>query len=221
VLGYKVQLLGVLIQAKVAYSNVSSSVSTTFGLQQAINTRSVQPAYSISNWSLVIEHWGPPDNLYDVDLGAKKVNLTIPIQGPALKSWKDLGFPDVSGIGFYNTTFDWNPSLLSYTGGAFLILPPVSDGVVGILNGKRLPVFDITNPTLDITSFLKEGKNVLQLKVSSTLKNSLRPIWADLRTAGGGVASTWSATANLGFGLQHYGLIGEVRIVPYALVPLV
>jgi hypothetical protein len=137
-----------------------------------------------------------------------------------LKSWKDLGFPDVSGIGFYRTTFEWSPSLLYSTGGAYLILPPVSDGIVGTLNGKRLPAFDITNPTADIKSYLKKGENVREFKVSSTLKNSLKPIWNNLQTAGGGVASSWDATAKLGFGLQHYGLIGEVQIIPYGLVPI-
>lgn len=220
VLGFHVQLLGSLIQAKVAYSSFLSSVSTSFGIPQTFRTTGVQPAHTLNNWNLVIEHWGPPDSLYNMDLDAKKENLTVPIEGPSLRSWKDLGFPDVSGIGFYSTTFDWNPSLLYSTGGAYLILPPVSDGVVGTLNGKRLPAFDITNPTADIKSYLKKGENVLEFKVSSTLKNSLKPIWDNLRTAGGGVASSWNATADLGFGLQHYGLIGEVKIVPYGLVPI-
>ncbi|OBT49150.1 hypothetical protein VE00_00230 [Pseudogymnoascus sp. WSF 3629] len=66
----------------------------------------------------------------------------------------------------------------------------VLDGVVGTLNGKRLPAFDITNPTADVKSYLKKGENVVEFKVSSTLKNSLKPIWDNLRTAGGGVASS-------------------------------
>lgn len=221
VLGFNVQELGSPIQAKIAHSTSPSSVSMSFGIPQTFKTASAQPAYSLSNWSLNIEHWGPPDNLYNLDLDAKKENVTVPIVGPSLKSWKDLGLPDVSGIGFYEATFEWNPSLRHSTGGgAYLILPPVSDGVVGTLNGKSLPAFDITNPTVDIGSYLKTGTNVLELKVSSTLKNTLRPIWDDLRTAGGGVAESWNATSNLGFGLQDYGLIGEVQIVPYALVPV-
>ncbi|KFY59085.1 hypothetical protein V496_05816 [Pseudogymnoascus sp. VKM F-4515 (FW-2607)] len=182
VLGFNVQLLGSLIQAKVAYSSPLSSVSTSFGIPHTFRTIGVQPAYTINSWSLTSM--------------LKKKNLTVPIKGPFLKSWKDLGFPDVSGIGFYRTSFDWSPSLLYSTEGAYLILPPVSDGVVGALNGKHLP----------------KGENVLEFKVSSTLKNSLKPIWDNLRTAGGGVASSWNATASLGLGLQHYGLIGEVRI---------
>ncbi|KAM3071256.1 hypothetical protein ACMFMF_007729 [Clarireedia jacksonii] len=126
-----------------------------------------------------------------------------------------------TGIGSYNTTFDWNPLSSHSTAGAYLILPPVSDGVVGTLNGKNLPAFDITNPTVDIGSFLQTGKNVLELKVSSTLKNPLRPIWDSLETAGGGVASNWNTLTKLGFGLeQHYGLIGEVQIVPYVLISI-
>ncbi|KFY14470.1 hypothetical protein V492_02598 [Pseudogymnoascus sp. VKM F-4246] len=220
VLGFNVQLSGSLIQAKVAHSSSFSSVSTSFGIPQTFRTTGVQPSFTIDNWNLTIEHWGPPDDLYNLDLDAKKENLTVPIVGPSLRSCKDLGFSDISGIGFYNTTFDWNPSLTYSGGGAYLTLPPVSDGIVGILNGKRLPTFDITNPTIDIKSYLRKGKNVLEFKVSSTLKNSLKPIWDNFRTAGGGVALDWNATANLGFGLQHYGLIGEVQIVPYGLIPI-
>jgi hypothetical protein len=220
VLGFNVSSSGSSIQAKIAYSSSLSSVSTSSGTSQTFDTTDVQKAYNISNWSLVVEHWGPPDHLYDLDMDAKKENLTVLNLGPSLASWKDLGLVNVSGIGFYNTTFDWKLPSNHSTGGAYLVLPPVSDGVVGTLNGKSLPAFDITNPTVDIGSFLQTGKNVLELKVSSTLKNSLRPIWDSLETAGGGVASSWSTLANLGFGLQHYGLIGEVRIVPYTLLPV-
>jgi hypothetical protein len=220
VLGFNVSLSGSSIQAKIAYSSSLSSVSTSSGTSQIFNTTDIQQAYNISNWSLVVEHWGPPDHLYNLDMDAKKENLTVLNLGPSLASWKDLGLLNVSGIGFYNTTFDWNLPSNHSTGGAYLVLPPVSDGVVGTLNSKSLPAFDITNPTVDIGSFLQTGKNVLELKVSSTLKNSLRPIWDSLETAGGGVASSWSTLTNLGFGLQHYGLIGEVQIVPYTLLSI-
>lgn len=219
VLGFNAQQSGALIQAKIAHSSSSSSVSTSFGKPQTFRTTGVQPAYSLRNWSLTIEHWGPPDNPYNLDEDAQKTNWTVQIAGPSLKSWKDLGFPEASGVGYYQAKFEWGPSAhYSTGGGAFLLLPPVSDGVLGTLNGKNLPAFDITNPTVDLKPYLKKGVNVLELKVSSTLKNALRPIWDSLRTAGGGVALGWNATAALGFGLQDYGLIGEVRIVPYGLV---
>jgi hypothetical protein len=220
VLGFNVKSLGSPVQAKIAHSNSPSSVTTSFGISQTFITKDVQPAFTLSNWSLVIEHWGPPDDMYNLDLDARKENITVPIVGPSLKSWKDLGLPEVSGIGFYKTTFDWNPSLHYSTWGAYLILPPVSDGIVGALNGKRLPELDITNPTVDIRSYLKPGANVLEVKVSSTLKNTLRPVWDKLRTAGGGVTSSWNTTANLGFGLQNYGLIGEIQVVPYVIMPI-
>ncbi|KAL4870900.1 hypothetical protein BDV12DRAFT_207278 [Aspergillus spectabilis] len=204
VLGYNVQFSGSLIHAKIAFSTSPSSISTSsLSIPQTFNTPTVQPAYSLSNWNLTIEHWD-----------AQKNNITIPNIGPSLKSWKNLNHPDISGTGFYRTTFTWTPKSGD---GAYLVLPPVSDGIVGTLNGETLPALDITNPTVDIKSYLKIGTNVLELKVSSTLKNSLRAIWADLRTAGGGVATSWDAISKLGFGLQDYGLIGEVRIVPYAL----
>jgi hypothetical protein len=72
VLGFNVQLLGSLIQAKVAYSTSLSTVSTSFGSPQTFGTTGVQPKYTLNDWSLVIEHWGPPDNLYNLDLDARK-----------------------------------------------------------------------------------------------------------------------------------------------------
>ena len=221
VLGFDVQDSGRKIQAKVAASSSSSSVTLSTGKTVTLSTRGVQLAYSLSNWSVVIEHWLSPDDFYDLGPDAKKVNLTVPIQGPVLASWDALGYQNVSGVGYYSTSFDWEPSGANGSSwGAYITVPPVSDGLVAMLNGQVLPPMDIVNPSMDISTFLVRGKNLLELKVSTTLKNSLFPYYSELRTAGGGPITSWSSDAALGYGLEQYGIIGEVRIVPYAMVPI-
>ncbi|KAI9044699.1 uncharacterized protein KD926_011669 [Aspergillus affinis] len=152
-------------------------------------------AYSIDGWKVKIEQWLPPDDFHNLDPVAKKVNVTVDNPGPHLKSWLDLGLQNVSGIGYYSATFQWasNSTHPLHKSGAYLILPTISHGIVGFINGKKLPPFDITNPRLHITSYLKTRSYTVDLRVSSTLWNGIMPYWND-----------------------HYGIIGDVVIEPYA-----
>lgn len=93
------------------------------------------------------------------------------------------------------------------------------------LNGHALPNADLFDPTLDISSHLRHGLNSLSTTVSTTLWNSLRPIWDELRTGGAPPQITIEEllarpqTAPLGMELP-VGLTGVVRIVPYRSVKI-
>jgi hypothetical protein len=93
------------------------------------------------------------------------------------------------------------------------ILPSSDHGLVGILNGKPLPNFDITIPRVDISD-LVQGNNSLLLKTGSTLWNVVIPYWSKIKTAGAGPARTLSVLPKP----QHYRIIGNVVIMPYRLV---
>lgn len=218
VLGFRVPNNGSQILAKVAHSN-TSSVRLSTGKTVVVSESLVQPTWTLGNWTLTLEHWLPQEDLYDLEPDAKKVNYSVPITSPSLKSWYDLGYQTVSGIGYYSTKFQWTPS--SDNDGAQLSIPPVSHGLVGTLNGKALPAFDITNPVVDISSALINGTNTLQLKASSTLMNTLSQYWSELRTFGVPPANNWAHFEKEGLGYQQNGIIGEVKIVPYALVQVV
>ncbi|KAH6640096.1 hypothetical protein BKA67DRAFT_542618 [Truncatella angustata] len=212
VLGFQIDDHSV-IGAKAAYSN-SSSIVLSSGRTVDLDVSKIDLAYTMKDWKLVVEQWVPPDDPYDLDFDAKKLNTTIDISGGVLSSWSDLGLTNMSGIGFYNAEFEWyldNDTKL--VNGAFLSLPAIDQGVTGSLNGKSLPTLDITNPRVDLSSFLVVGTNSLTLKVSSTLWNSARAYWDQIKTAGKGPSHDLSVFPEM----QAYGIVGEVVIVPYVL----
>lgn len=81
---------------------------------------------------------------------------------------------------------------------------------------RKSPPVDITNPAVDISSYLLDGENSVVLKTVSTLWNSVIPIWDKLLT--GGVEASFSVVEIeelLGYGAQDYGILRKVQVVPY------
>lgn len=58
-------------------------------------------------------------------------------------------------------------------------------------------------------TYLKRGKNTIEVDIATTLMNVLRPIWAELRF------SATTARENVP-PAQKYGLLGPVVVVAYA-----
>lgn len=113
-----------------------------------------------------------------------------------LKPWPDIPeLADVSGIGTYTTTVTWAG------GGALLDLGEVLDTCRVTVNGRRLPPVSVIVPTVDAGPYLRRGTNTIEVEVATTLNNRLRVSDPDVY----GTASR-----------QRYGLIGPVRLVPYA-----
>ncbi|ETS76560.1 hypothetical protein PFICI_11947 [Pestalotiopsis fici W106-1] len=204
-----------VIRTKVAHSQLSSSLILSSGETVNLSVPEIDAAYSIKNWTLVVEQWLAPDNLYDLDLDAKKVNLTINIEGTVLSSWNDLGATNMSGIGYYSANFEW-PSVTGLEYGAYLSLPAVEQGLTGALNGKPLPAFDITNPHLDMSPFLVVGTNSLTLRVASTAWNSARTYWDQIKTGGKGPSHGLDTLPDM----QDCGIVGEVVITPYVVLQI-
>ncbi|KAL5434257.1 hypothetical protein PMIN07_009197 [Paraphaeosphaeria minitans] len=179
------------------------------------------PAFTLNNWSLTVEHWDPPVDLYNYTSGALKHNTTHHL--PSLVSWIDiLGLQNVSGRGYYSTTFVWPPNTPASAGpgsspkGAFIDFGPVYHTLRASLNGRPLPPLDVAAARADIADYLVEGVNRVDAVVATPLGNVLRPIWTFLESSGEGPGSPDA-------GLEHgfmpppqgrYGL-GAVRLVPY------
>ncbi|KAI1409815.1 hypothetical protein F5Y13DRAFT_202982 [Hypoxylon sp. FL1857] len=202
------------VWAKVTSTDGSKSLTLASGKTIKLSARAeLSPSFTLSNWSVTVEQWLPPSDLSNVEIIANKSNVTTTISGSQLSSWSDLNLTTSSGIGYYTSSFTWS-SQTNETG-AYLVAPPVQQGIVGFLNGKELPGMDIANPNVDVTPFLVDGVNNVTLKTSTTLWDTLLPIWSDLRTGGG--APEFPAEA-IGYGHSQNGIIGEVEIVPYQLV---
>lgn len=188
------------------------------------------PPFTLSNWTLTVEHWDPPTDLYNYTSGALKHNTTHHL--PQLVSWLDIpGLQNISGRGYYSTTFVWPSNITSTSSsdngagrsdtptrptGAFIDFGTIYHTLRASLNGRALPPLDVTAARVDIQDYLVEGVNTVDAVVATPLGNVLRPIWALLESSGEGPASA-DAGAGRGFVPPPQGAYGlrEVKVVPY------
>jgi hypothetical protein len=153
------------------------------------------------HWKVSAEDWQPA-NPYATTTGVAatetlKRALHFELQG--LKPWSDI--PELqyaSGIAEYATTFDL-PSQWSKSDGAILTLGSVSDSFELSVNGRKVPI-DQLSAQADIGTDLKPGTNTLVVRVATTLNNRLAAIDPDVRARGL---------------IQPYGLMGPVILRPY------
>lgn len=168
---------------------------------------------NLTNWNLTIESWTAPANLYDVE-GTVKTNSTHTLT--SLLPWNQLpgtNLSNVSGRGYYTTSFTWPPSSASAATGAQLSLGHIIHTARAYLNGRVLPPLDPTDATADLTPFLKHGVNELEVVVATPYGNALAPMWEQLRSYGGGPYLLAGALAPK---VREYGLVGEAVVVPFS-----
>jgi hypothetical protein len=150
-------------------------------------------------WTLELEDWKPADPSNPKDLRtAKEVHER---DLPTLQSWSKVpGLEDVSGVGRYRTTVDLGAD---WTGddGAYLELGEVNDTFRVRVNGELLPPCDPMDSVVDLGHVLVPGANRIEVEVASTLINRLRTV----------TPTVYQVAAR-----QSYGLVGPVRLVPYA-----
>ncbi len=152
-----------------------------------------------SSWSLELEDWKPANPADTQDLRtAKEVHQR---DLGTLQSWsKVAGLEDVSGIGRYRTTIDLGADWTD-DDGAYLELGEVNDTFRVRVNGELLPPCDPMDAVVDLGHALVRGVNQIEVEVASTLINRLRTV----------TPSVYAVAAR-----QSYGLVGPVRLVPYA-----
>ncbi|KAF2205690.1 hypothetical protein GQ43DRAFT_477176 [Delitschia confertaspora ATCC 74209] len=227
VLGLKTSPNGTITVKIASTTNFLTSNSTINSVPVAV----AAVAFSLKNWILVVEHWDPPSDLYNYTDGAYRHNTTHHLQD--LVSWQDIpGLKNVSGRGYYSTTFIWPPSSSSSAGienatkpsGAFLNFGAVYHTLRASLNGHHLPPLDVTDAQTDITPFLVDGINVVEAVIATPLGNVLRPMWDKLMSSGESPSSPDAGARNgfvapplgvYGLGLGGNGGRGGVWVVPY------
>ena len=200
----------------------SGTVTISTGATETISAISAK-SFTLSNWTLTVEHWDPPNDLYNYTSGALKYNTTHAV--PTLVPWLDIpGLQNVSGRGYYSTTFTWPPSSFNNSSsppqafdGAFIDFSYIYHTLRVSINGHTLPPLDVARPSADIKSYLQNGLNKVEATVSTPLGNVLRPIWGQLMSSGEGPGSADAGAAH-GFVRPpqgSYGLGKEVVITPY------
>lgn len=162
----------------------------------------------LTNWTLVLESWTQPANHSEISNGAVKHNTTYHI--PSLVPWQgilDKNLSNVSGRGFYTTTFDWSlDDSTSCT--AVIDLGAIFHTARVFINGQPLPTLDVAWARADVSNYLRQGSNVVEVVVSTPLFNALLPIWGDLITSGTSARDVSAIPAD-------YGLLESVQVIIY------
>ena len=161
------------------------------------NTEKVELANSQSidnKWTLQFpEGWGAPAEL-EMETLAPWCTLPISEEGKAF-----------SGSATYTTTFNWSGENKLVT----LDLGKVSMIAEVFLNGQKVRTLWCTPYATDITEYIKQGENKLQVKVTSTWFNRLS-YDASLPEA---EHKTWTISGpSADAQLKEYGLLGPVNL---------
>ncbi len=160
------------------------------GRTVATTIPAVPAARPLTHWRLDVDDWLPGATPTQTLHGAHSLTLD------GLKAWPDIPeLQDVSGIGRYTTTVDWDGS----AAGAMLDLGEVFDTFRVSVNGRALPPADQLDTAVDLGPYLVRGSNTITVEVATTLNNRLRS--EDIAYATGK--------------RQAYGLVGPVTLVPY------
>ncbi|CAK4033904.1 Hypothetical predicted protein [Lecanosticta acicola] len=163
----------------------------------------------LTSWTLTVESWSPPSDLEADQTTPALSNSTYHLT--ALQPWNTISdsLRNVSGRGFYSTTFPWPSTNSTSSSGAMLEFGAISNTIRAWVNGHRLPPLDPTDAKADIGEFLVEGgENTVDVVVATTLSNVLRTIWMEVKSSG----TLWLGPEPKE---QGYGLVGNVTVVPY------
>ena len=202
--------------ASCAGTCVSGEIQTSDGKSHNISS-SPAASFTLGNWSLTVEHWDPPSPLSQPAAEAVKHNTTHAIGD--LVSWQTIDeLKNVSGRGYYTTTFDWPPTNGDATG-ATISLGPIYHTIRASVNGDQLPGLDTTWAEADISQYLHNGLNTIDVAVSTTLGNVLNPIWNDLLTGGRAPIGAFNVPLPPP-AITDYGLLHPAVITPYVSVDL-
>ncbi|KAG2170683.1 hypothetical protein VTO58DRAFT_106896 [Aureobasidium pullulans] len=175
------------------------------------------PPITLKNWTLTVESWTAPSNMYDVE-GTVKTNSTFTLN--SLVPWNQIpnaNLSNLSGRGYYTVSFTWPPASSSAATGAQLNLGSIIHTARASLNGLALPPLDVADAKADLTPYLKKGVNELQVVVATPYGNALRPIWANLKSYGDAPNLLAGVTPPV---VAEYGLVGDVSVVPFVGVRL-
>ncbi|THV06626.1 hypothetical protein K435DRAFT_644795 [Dendrothele bispora CBS 962.96] len=169
----------------------------------------------LDGWKLNITAWTPPVDisLNDTTQGLFVHLPPVDLSTTGLVPWDQLEIEgetmvNVSGVGTYVTSFEWDHAEDGGVG-AQLDFGEVFHTVKAWLNGVRIPTADPTNPVVDVSALMKQGRNELRVDTASTLLNIINAVMVSLSV---------SRQFNFPAGPQHYGLIAPVTLIPYARV---
>lgn len=168
------------------------------GSVHTTSVENVSPVIELTNWALSVDSWEPDSDSTDVaaiKLVRHNLNIT------SLEPWTSLeGLEDVSGNGTYKTAFTIGTASHPYSNesGAYLELERFNGSFRAAINGQALPPLDQLGTRFDVSRWLQNGSNTLEVEVASSLLNRMRVV----------EPSIWYSPR------QAFGLLGA-RLVPF------
>jgi len=171
-----------------------------------------------ADWQLVIDSYGPTykdaEKLVDPETGIQTVDPSdttitrVDFGTRKLLTWSDIeatpaqletmgvsNMNEVSGKGYYTTSFPWNTGT-----GAMLEFAYQDDMVTAVtVNGTEITLVDNVTDSLDVGGYLVPGNNTITIELSTTLNNRAKLESDTMRS----------------LRIKPYGLT-EVSLVPYA-----
>ncbi|MGI3224238.1 sugar-binding domain-containing protein [Streptomyces sp. GTA36] len=136
--------------------------------------------------------------------GDSVVNLNL----ARLTDWRDI--PELagkSGTGNYTKTFNLSKSWLANGRGVTLAPGEIHGTLFAWINGKKVPMPTVGDIEVDITKYLRAGKNKIRLQVATTLNNQVISLGKAGVDRFAGFAQRTPTAA---------GLTGHVVLKPYA-----
>jgi hypothetical protein len=236
IIGFNMQLNSTLhiVESSATFTSVTNGASDSFTILRTFDREPQSIALSngksttlepmlespfvLNNWTLTVESWTPPTNSFDLESPPTRTNTTHNIE--SLVPWSQISptLADVSGLGYYSTSFDWPPTdsipsveNMTSVSGAFIDLGAIIHTVRVSVNGQPLPPLDLTWAKSDIGSLLHSGINTVEVIVSTPLGNALRNLWDATFTSGKVATASMPDPPPV----ADYGLVGEVTITPY------
>ncbi|KAL4905926.1 hypothetical protein BDW74DRAFT_177622 [Aspergillus multicolor] len=182
------------------YTTTTDTRKRTTTLEDAFAT------IELTSWNLQLDDWQPAGtsngnssaDITATTLVRHDVNLT------SLAPWPSIaGIEDVSGNATYTATFTLGTAKTSYSSkamGAYLTFTKFNGSFRVSVNGESLPPLDQMGVQFDISRWLKNGTNTLEVEVASTLMNRMRIVYPDVYGS---------------YKRQEFGLRG-VSLVPFS-----
>lgn len=168
-----------------ATSGGDYSLTRNDGALYQASVPSVPAARNLTGWDLTVEDWNKPDTTNDENWITRTETRNghtttegywvtqkniINLKLQELATWNNIPEigRDVSGIGYYKTTFEWDAAAAN---GAKLDLGPIVQTVTVKVNGKKTADININKAIVDISSLLVDGTNTLEITVATGLTN--------------------------------------------------
>ncbi|KAI1843421.1 hypothetical protein JX265_013303 [Neoarthrinium moseri] len=167
---------------------------------------------ALGPWDLVVEAYGPSANNDTLEGVVTTINVgTL----EDLRPWtKIAGIQNASGIGTYSSRFRLSKDSKE---AVIISFGPVLNTLRAWVNGKQVPPIDPANPVVDISKFVVDGDNSIEVAVTTTLFNAVKANVDRIFSIGYGPQSP---TYYTGEDWQDFGLIGPVELRILRKIPI-